>query len=78
VKRRIFEVSLNAICNNLDCFFPREKVKISRDSGIELGGREEIMAPEYLKGLVFVLGLAAVILVAAAFGEWYLQRKVER
>jgi hypothetical protein len=36
------------------------------------------MAPEYLKGLVFVLGLAAVILAAAAFGEWYVQRKLER
>jgi hypothetical protein len=43
-----------------------------------LGGREEIVAPEYLKGLVFFLGLEAVILAAAAFGEWYVQRKVER
>jgi len=36
------------------------------------------MAPEYLKGLVFISGLAAVIFAAAAFGEWYVQRKVER
>jgi len=36
------------------------------------------MAPEYLKGLGFFLGLAVVIFVAAAFGEWYVQRKVER
>jgi len=36
------------------------------------------MAPEYLKGLLFLLGLTVVILAAAAFGEWYVQRKVER
>jgi hypothetical protein len=43
-----------------------------------LGGREEIMAPQYLKGLVFFLGLAAVILAAAAVGDWYVRRKLER
>ena len=36
------------------------------------------MAPEYLKGLLFLLGVTVVILAAAAFGEWYVQRKVER
>jgi hypothetical protein len=36
------------------------------------------MTPEYLKGLVFLLGLGAAICAAVAFGEWYVQRKVER
>jgi hypothetical protein len=36
------------------------------------------MALEYFKGLVFVLGLAAVMLAAAAFGNWYVRRKLER
>jgi hypothetical protein len=36
------------------------------------------MAPEHLKILLFILGLAAVTLAAAAFGAWYVRRKIER
>jgi hypothetical protein len=35
-------------------------------------------APQYLEGLVFFLGLAAVILAAAAVGDWYVRRKLEQ
>jgi len=52
---------------------------VSRVAELEsLGAREEIMADEYLKGLMFFLGLAAVILAAVAFGEWHVRRKLER
>jgi len=36
------------------------------------------MAVEHFKSLVFVLGLVAVMLAAAAFGNWYVRRKIER
>jgi hypothetical protein len=43
-----------------------------------VGDREEIMAPESLKGLLFFLGLAAAIVIAVVFGDWYVRRKLER
>jgi len=36
------------------------------------------MAPEHLRGLLFFLGVAAAILASAAFGDWYVRRKLER
>ena len=36
------------------------------------------MAAEYLDGLIFFVGVAGVMLAAAAFGNWYVRRKLER